>query len=571
MNKDIELNPIVSEVKQEGASVHSETPYLSNESNANMTRFEKFKDSFKRQSSEEEQVGKQLSKSISQRHLITLALITGVGTGLMVGTGSVLHNAGPSQLILGFAIVGSYLYPTLQAAGELAINYSDLSGGFNYYPRIFVDPSLNYAVSVQYAVQWLCVISVELVTAAMTIQFWDVHQKINPDVWVAILFIVIVSIHLIGARGYGEAEFIIGCTKLTMLCGFIIMGICVTCGANPRHEFIGGSLWVDHWNFKGLCSVFVTGSFALGQSEFIALTAAEQSNPRKAIPMACKLILWKVCIFFLVSLSMVGLLVPYTSDRLMGSAGGKNHASPFVLAAQLHGVKAVPSIINAVILLSVTSVASSALYSASRTLQSLAEQGSFPSYFNYIDKRGRPLRTLIFCSICGIFSFIAAYKKQETVFAYLLSISGLSQIFTWNIICLSHVRFRAALKYNNISTDSLGYVSGTGVWGSVYAIIWHWLIIIAQFWIALFPVGSSKPSVENFFQNYLAPIFFLICYIGHKIWTRNWRLFYRVDQIDVYTNRILFDEEVLNLERKEAKEQFSHKPWYKKIFHFLFQ
>ena len=136
------------------------------------------------------------------------------------------------------------------------------------------------------------------------------------------------------------------------------------------------------------------------------------------------------------------------------SEGGGSNTSPFVLSAALHGVKAVPSIINAVILMFVTSVASSSLYSASRTLQSLAEQGFAPTWFNYIDRAGRPTRALLVSAIIGLFAFIAAYKKQVTVFNWLLAISVVTSVYLeWYLS--SHVRFRQALKYNNISTDAL--------------------------------------------------------------------------------------------------------------------
>lgn len=564
---DTELNPVVSEVKHEQTisdDAISDSPYVSAE-HGEMTKWQRFMDGFQRNTGDEK-----LAKGISQRHLIQIALCTGIGTGLFVGTGTSLRHGGPTYLVVGFAITGSFLYPTLQAAGEMAVNYSELSGGYNNYPRKFIDDSIAFAVTWNYCIQWLSVIAVELVTASLTIQFWDEKKSINPDAWVTIFYVVILVINFIGAKGYGEAEFAIGSIKLVTITGFIIMGICITCGANGDHQFIGGTLWYGRWNFKGLVSTLVTSAFALGQSEFVALTSAEQPHPRKAIPMACKLIFWRIVFLFLGSLTFVGLLVPYTSDRLMGSGGSATHASPFVLAAELHGVKAIPSIINSVILISVTSVSSSALYSASRTLQSLSEQGFAPKYFNYIDKQGRPLRALIACSIIGLFSFIAAYDKEETVFAYLLSISGLSQIFTWMVICISHVRFRQALKYNNISTDSLGYVASTGIWGSLYAIVWHWLIIIGQFWVALYPVGSGTVDVENFFQNYLGPCVLVVFYVGHKLWTRNWSFFIRVKDMDIHTDRILFDEEVLNLEKEEAREEFRRAPIYKKIYKLLF-
>ncbi|KAI5962946.1 AGP1 [Candida pseudojiufengensis] len=552
------------------------SPYIASDdsSDINKSKFKKFTDTFRRNQvdeSEKHLIGKQLEKGISIRHLILMALVTGIGTGLLVGTGQVLHNSGPLFLIVGFAIVGSYLYPTLQAAGEMAVNYSELSGGYNNYPRRFIDDSVAFAITWNYCIQWLSVISIELVTAAMTIGYWN--TSINADVWVTIFYVVILVINFIGSSGYGEAEFIIGSCKVMMITGFIIMGIVVNVGGGPEGEYIGGRYWHDpgyYTNFKGLCSVFVTGSFALGQSEFVALSASEQPNPRKAIPIATKLVLYRIIVLMIASLTIVGLLVPYTSDRLMGSSGGGSHASPFVLAAALHGVKAVPSIINAVILMSVTSVASSALYSSSRTLQSLSEQGFAPSWFNYIDRRGRPLRALVVCSIIGLFSYIAAYDKQETVFDWLLAISGLSQIFTWSGICISHVRFRAALKYNHISTDALGYKSKTGVWGSYYAIIWYCLVLIAQFWIALYPKGEGKPDAEAFFQNYLGAIVLILFYVCHKLYTRNWRLYIPLKDIDINLDRTIFDEEILNIEKEEEKEKWKRSPWWKKILKFMF-
>lgn len=530
----------------------------------------KFKDGFKRKP-DEGPAGKQLQKGISRRHLLLMALVTGVGTGLLVGAGGALRKSGPLFLIVGYAMVGSMLYPTLQSAGEMAVNYSDLSGGYNNYPRKFVDGALAFAISWNYCIQWLSVIAIELVTAAMTIQYWN--TSINPDVWVAIIYVFILFVNFYGAKGYGEGEFILGSCKLLMLIGFIIMSLVINLGGGPEKEFIGGRYWREvgyYTSFKGLASVLVTGAFSMGMSEFVALSAAEQTHPAKAIPLSCKLVLWKIIVLFLGSLTMVGLLVPYTSPRLMGSGSGDTSASPFVLAAALHGVKAVPSIINAVILISVTSVGSSALYSSSRTLQSLAEQNYAPSWFNFIDKEGRPLRALIVCSIVGLFSFIAAFDQHQVVFDWLLAISGLSQIFTWFAICISHVRFRAALKYNNISVNSLGYVSQTGLWGSYYAITWHILILIAQFWIALFPYGGASPTASNFFQNYLGAVVFLAFYFGYKIYHKDWKLYLKVEDIDIHSDRTIFDEEVLNLERQEEKDKFKALSFPMKVLKTLF-
>lgn len=135
-----------------------------------------------------------------------------------------------------------------------------------------------------------------------------------------------------------------------------------------------------------------------------------------------------------------------------------------------------------------------------------------------------------------------------------MAISGLSQVFTWGGICISHIRFRKALAYNNISTDALGYKASTGVLGSYYALVWFSLVLMAQFWIALYPIGAKKPDAAVFFQNYLGAVVLIFFYVAHKLWTRKWRLLVPISEIDINYERTIFDEEILNLERQEEKK-----------------
>jgi yeast amino acid transporter len=96
------------------------------------------------------------------------------------------------------------------------------------------------------------------------------------------------------------------------------------------------------------------------------------------------------------------------------------------------GIKVVPSIMNAVILISVLSVGNSSTYGATRTLQAMAEKSQAPKLFMYIDKRGRPLPTLILILALGLISYIGTIHGQgPVIFNWLLSLSGLSSFFTW--------------------------------------------------------------------------------------------------------------------------------------------
>lgn len=178
--------------------------------------------------------------------------------------------------------------------------------------------------------------------------------------------------------------------------------------------------------------------------------------------------------------------------------------------------------------------------------------------------KGRPTRAWFISILAGLFGFIAAYEKQETVFTWLLSISGISFIICWLFICVCHVRFRAALKFRGISLDTLAFVSPTGLWGSYLSIIINSLILVAQFWVSLWPLGGDgKPNANSFFENYLGAPVFLVCYLAHKIWTKNWKLYKKVEDIDVDTDRVIHDPEILALERLKKRKDIKRRQFGK--------
>ena len=557
---EVHKAPVVKNIEKQDMDMYS-----ASSSSAPKTTWNNFIDSFHRADGKTSAESK--DQRISKTELRIMSLSTGLGTGLLVASGSKLRAAGPAGVLVAYFITGiCMLAPTINSVSELAIAYPGLPGGFQSYYAKFIDESLGFALGWNYAFQWMCVLALELVTSSMIIKFWT--TTVNPDVFVAIFFVFVTLINMGGAKVYAVFEASFNCCKILLLVGFVIFGLIIDVGGGPQ-GFIGGRYYHDpgaFTSFKGLASVFVTGAFSLGGSEFISLSACETRHPRASIRAASKLVYFKVIVLFLGSLTFVGLLVAYNNDRLMGSGDAASHASPYVLAAEMNGIRVLPHIINAVILISVVSVATAAMYSSPRLVQSLAEQGLGPKWLDYIDKKGRPTRAWFITVLAGLFGFIAAYEKQETVFVWLLSISGISFIMCWLFICVSHIRFRAALKYRGITLDQLAYVSPTGVWGSYLSVLINSLILIAQFWISLWPLGGDgKPNANSFFENYLGAPVFLVCYIGHKLWTRNWKLFKKVEDIDIDTHRMICDPELLALEDLEDKERYQKAPIWKKI------
>jgi amino acid transporter len=139
---------------------------------------------------------------------------------------------------------------------------------------------------------------------------------------------------------------------------------------NPYSAFRNG--------FHGFCGVFVTAAFAYTGTELVGLAAAETKNPEKEIPRASKQVALRIFIFYIVNLFLIGLIVPVEDDTYSGD-GPTSRYSPFVIAIQLAGIKVLPSIFNAVILIAVMSVANSCTFGSTRTIQALAANGMYPA------------------------------------------------------------------------------------------------------------------------------------------------------------------------------------------------
>ena len=519
----------------------------------------------------------ELQQKIKPRHIFLIQLGTGIGTGMLVGNGSALRQAGPAGLFIGYAVVSSFIYCTYNSISELGISYSQLSGSYNEFSCILIDRAFGFSVAVVYALQWLSVMPLELTTSSMVIKYWT--TKVNSDVFVVIFYVLLLMVNFIGGSGYAEFEFIVNTMKVLMIIGFIIFGIISDCGGSSgnNHTYIGGENWrapvgaffgkskADH--FKGVCSSFVYAAFAYGGFESSILTASEQVNPRKSIIKAGKMLIYRIIVIYCLTVVIIGLLVPHTSSRLLGTGSSATAASPLVIAAS--NIRGLPHIINAVIMMAVLSVANNSLYCSSRVILSICEQ-FFPNVplLTYVDRRGRPLFGLILAAIVGCIAFVACSPKEDIVFTWLLSISGLSALFTYFSMNMSHIRFRKAMKVQGKSLNEMGYISKTGLWGSYYSCIVIILIFIAQFWIALVPVGTYKPDANNFFQNYLAMVVFVVLYFGFKIITKEWHIFIRPEEVDLTRGRRIFDHDLIVQEKLEEDERLKHSSIFVKILNF---
>ncbi|KAK0734132.1 amino acid permease-domain-containing protein [Lasiosphaeria miniovina] len=520
-----------------------------------------------------------LARELKGRHLQMIAIGGSIGTGLFVASGKSLNYGGPASLLIAYGFIGIMLYCTVQALGELAVTFP-IAGSFSAYSTRFLDPAWGFAMGWNYALQWMIVLPLEIVAASITVGYWN--SQINRAVFVSIFLFTIVIINLFGVKGYGEAEFVFAIVKITAVIGFILLGVVINIGGFPNDGYIGGKYWHNpgafHNGFKGLCSVLVTAAFAFAGTELVGLAAAETVNPRKSLPTAIKQVFWRITLFYIVALTLVGLLVPYNHPKLLGAKNMADaSASPFVIAIESAGIDVLPGVMNSVILVAVISVGNSAVFGSSRTLAALADQRQAPRILGYVDRRGRPLVAIVVASLVGLLGYLGDLDQQSDVLNWLLAVSGLSSIFTWGSICMAHIRFRRAWAAKHHSLNELAFRSQAGVAGSWVGLSFNVLVLIAQFWTAAWPIappaaltaGSEyqmavPTAVQNFFLQYLAVPIVATFYFSYKLWFRTSII--RTKDIDIDTGRRDFNLPILIAHENDEQKSW---PLWKKIYRFL--
>ena len=169
--------------------------------------------------------------------------------------------------------------------------------------------------------------------------------------------------------------------------------------------------------FLAFWTSVTAATFAYIGTELVGVTVGEAQNPRKTIPRAIRLTFFRILFFYVLSIFLLGMLVPYNSKELIFAVKSSNSAaaSPFVVAVRLSGVKVLPGILNACILLFVFSAANSDLYTSSRTLFGLAREGKAPAIFAMTDRRGVPIYSLAMSASFSLLAYMNVSDDSKKV------------------------------------------------------------------------------------------------------------------------------------------------------------
>ncbi|ORZ09931.1 amino acid permease [Absidia repens] len=497
-----------------------------------------------------------LHRQLKNRHIAMISLGGVIGTGLFLGTAKSLAEGGPGGLLLGFMVMGTIVFAVMNCLGEM-IAYLPIPGGHIKLAERFVSPGFSFAMGWNYWYNWTIVLPTELSASAVLVNYWITPDRISNAVWIIIFLLIVVAINFCGARVYGEAEFWFASIKIMTILGLIILGIIIDAGgAPPNHEVIGVRYWQDPgpWvqfngipgslgRFLGFFSVLMNAAFSFIGTEIVAIAAGETSNPRRNIPKAINKVYIRIILFYVLGTFIIGLLVPSNDPKLLGSSDNAN-TSPFVIAINNANIQALPHIINACLLSSAWSAASSDLYTSSRALYGLSIAGNAPKIFARVSKkRGLPYVALIFCSLFAFLSFMGITEGSSTVFSWFQAMTSMCGMITWTCIGITYLRFYAGLKAQGIDRSTLPFKSPLQPYSGYYVVISTLIILFGSgFKVFLW----NQFVVSTFITSYLPiPVFFIL-FVGATIWRKS--KFVRASEMDFHSGIAEIEQEALNEE-----------------------
>ncbi|RIN28869.1 amino acid permease [Staphylococcus succinus] len=461
-----------------------------------------------------------IQRGLKDRHISMIAIGGCIGTGLFMTSGGAIHDAGALGALLAYAIIGAMVFFLMTSLGEMA-TYLPVSGSFSTYATRFVDPSLGFALGWNYWFNWVITVAADVTIAAQVIQYWTPLTGIPAWSWSCLFLIIIFGLNALSVRVYGESEYWFALIKVVTVIIFIIIGLLTILGIMGG-EFVGFDIFtkgdgpVLGGNLGGslltILGVFLVAGFSFQGTELIGITAGESENPERAVPKAIKQVFWRILLFYILAIFVIGMLIPYDSAALMG--GGDDVAtSPFTLVFQNAGLAFAASFMNAVILTSVLSAGNSGMYASTRMLYSMSKDKLAFPVFGKTNKSGVPYMSLLVTAVIVIGIFVLQHLSGDA-YEYIVAASGMTGFIAWVGIAISHYRFRKAFDKQNYDKSKLKYKAKLFPFGPIFAGFLCVIVIIGQD-VDFIKTGAF--DLNRFVITYMGIPVFLAFFIYHKL------------------------------------------------------
>ena len=378
-------------------------------------------------------------KGLSTRQVNMIAIGGAIGTGLFMGAGGRLAQAGPG-IVISYAICGALAFLILRALGELVM-YRPSSGSFVSYAREFYGEKAAFASGWLYWLNWSMTAIVDITAAALYMNFFGRYvswiSAVPQWTWALAALLLVLGMNLISVKVFGELEFWFALIKVVALSAFLVAGCYFVIFGTPiEGHTTGWSLIQDNGGIlpNGILPVLVLMQgvvFAYASIELLGTAAGEVENPEKVMPKAINTVIFRIAVFYVGSLILLSLLLPYVEYK----AG----ESPFVTFFGAIGVPGMDVVMNLVVLTAAMSSLNAGLYSTGRILRSMSLNGSAPKFAGRISANGVPYGGIVITSVVAAVGVVLNAIVPAQAFEIVLNFAAIGIIASWGMIMLCHI------------------------------------------------------------------------------------------------------------------------------------
>lgn len=397
-------------------------------------------------------------KTLTPRQIRMIAIGGAIGTGLFMGAGGRLNGSGPA-LVLVYAVCGFFAFLILRALGELVL-YRPASGSFVSYAREFYGERMAHTAGWLYFLNWAMTSIVDVTAVALYVKFWAPYWEAVRDMpqWVIALaaLVVVLGLNLVSVKVFGEMEFWFALTKVTALILFLIVGVCfIVLGGKTDLGTPGFGMVLDNGGAFPMGAVApllaISGVvFAYAAIELVGTAAGETANPEKVMPKAVNTVVARIAIFYIGSVLLLSLLLPFTAYK----AGESPFVTFFSHLGSPESAAVSASVMNFVVLTAALSSLNAGLYSTGRILRSMAVNGSAPAFTARMSRNGVPYGGILLTAVVTLLGVGLNALVPSQVFEIVLEISAIGIIGGWATIMLCHIKLQKWVRQGKVERPS---------------------------------------------------------------------------------------------------------------------
>jgi len=386
-------------------------------------------------------------KSLKPRQIQMIAIGGAIGTGLFLGAGARLELAGPALAIV-YLACGVFSFLILRALGELVM-YRPTSGSFVSYAREFLGERGSFVAGWMYYLNWAMTGIVDITAVALYMRYWGTFADVPQWVFALGALAFVGAMNMVAVKWFGEMEFWFSLVKVGALVLFLLIGLFLlvsghgVSGQAPGLHLISENGGIFPHGLLPAVIIIQGVVFAYAGIELIGTAAGEAEDAHKVLPRAINSVMWRIVLFYVGSVLLLVLLLPWTAYK----AG----VSPFVTFFGALGVPGIGTAMNVVVLTAALSSLNSGLYSTGRVLRSLAMGGSAPPFVAKMNAQKVPYGGILVTLVVYLLGVVLNYLLPSQVFEIVLNVASLGIVSTWGFIVVCQMMLRRAINRGEIA------------------------------------------------------------------------------------------------------------------------